>query len=338
LPGDLRDRLVGLPSCWSASALTSSRVPSWSGCSMAWLSVSAVSNTSRRPSSRPAPRRSGRRRRGPRRPPPAAAAPRRRSGGGVSGSGARRGGPGGRLICDGRRTPDWGERLVALVVQAGQARAYRRRTRAGSLGPLGGVGDADDVEQLHRPRPRLVLIDVLVGEDRLLKLPADRVHRVQAGYGVLEDHGDLLAPDLGLLLVGQLDQVLAAVVDLPRMRAERGSSPMMASEVTLLPEPDSPTMPSTCPGWRSKLTPRRRGRCRRRWGTRRSGRGPVAPAPRWLGWAAGREGWWPSGAHPRLGRVEGVAEAVADEVDDEGDDHDDQPATAGWWPPTGRSR
>ncbi len=30
----------------------------------------------------------------------------------------------------------------------------------------------------------------------------------------------------------------------------------MASEVTLLPEPDSPTIPSTCLGWRSKLTPR----------------------------------------------------------------------------------
>ncbi len=81
-------------------------------------------------------------------------------------------------------------------------------------GPVGGVGDADQVEQLHGPGPGLGFADVLVGQDRLLELPADRVHGVQAGHGVLEDHGDLLAPDSGLLLVGQPEQVAAAEVDL----------------------------------------------------------------------------------------------------------------------------
>ncbi len=38
--------------------------------------------------------------------------------------------------------------------------------------------------------------------------------------------------------------------------AVSGSRPMIASDVTDLPEPDSPTMPSTSPAARSKLTPR----------------------------------------------------------------------------------
>ena len=37
----------------------------------------------------------------------------------------------------------------------------------------------------------------------------------------------------------------------PVMRAERGSSPMTAIELTDLPDPDSPTMPSASPGLRT---------------------------------------------------------------------------------------
>jgi hypothetical protein len=45
----------------------------------------------------------------------------------------------------------------------------------------------------------------------------------------------------------------------PETRAVAGSRPAMASEVTLLPEPDSPTMPSTSFGWTSKSMPRTAG-------------------------------------------------------------------------------
>ena len=38
---------------------------------------------------------------------------------------------------------------------------------------------------------------------------------------------------------------------LPRL----GSNPMSASDVTDLPQPDSPTRPTVCPGWTSKETP-----------------------------------------------------------------------------------
>src|SRR5690625_7459150 len=47
-----------------------------------------------------------------------------------------------------------------------------------------------------------------------------------------------------------------ARVTSPPTWAFSDSRPMTAIEVTDLPDPDSPTVPSTCPGYRSKLTPR----------------------------------------------------------------------------------
>src|SRR5919106_1379972 len=95
------------------------------------------------------------------------------------------------------------------------------------------------------------------------------------------------------------------------MRAERGSSPMMASEVTLLPEPDSPTIPSTCPGWRSKLTPR-----------------TAWTMPSSVGNSTVRSLTWRTGSPSVRGGGRsgggGGLRAVADEVDGQGDDHDDQ--------------
>ena len=49
---------------------------------------------------------------------------------------------------------------------------------------------------------------------------------------------------------------LPSKVTLPVTTADLGSSPMMASEVTDFPEPDSPTTASTSPGRTSKLVPR----------------------------------------------------------------------------------
>ena len=45
----------------------------------------------------------------------------------------------------------------------------------------------------------------------------------------------------------------------PSRRASGGSRPLRASAVTLLPEPDSPTMPSTSPAPTSRSTPRTAG-------------------------------------------------------------------------------
>ena len=61
------------------------------------------------------------------------------------------------------------------------------------VGPLLGVRDADEVEHLDGPVPRLLLRDVVVGEHRLGQLPADGVHGVHRRHRVLEDHGDLAA-------------------------------------------------------------------------------------------------------------------------------------------------
>ena len=91
---------------------------------------------------------------------------------------------------------------------------------------------------------------------RLDQLPRDAQHRVQRGHRVLEHHGDLGAADVANLRLRQMHHVLAAErIVPPAIRAGSSSSRMMDLAVTLLPDPDSPTMPSVSPGRRSKLTP-----------------------------------------------------------------------------------
>ena len=87
-----------------------------------------------------------------------------------------------------------------------------------------------------------------MGPDRLGDLGADPHGRVQRPGRVLEHHRHVRAAVLAQLLVGQPDQLGA-----PENRAEPvttapgGSSPMTARQLTVLPEPDSPTMASVCP-------------------------------------------------------------------------------------------
>ena len=77
-------------------------------------------------------------------------------------------------------------------------------------------------------------------------------HRIERGHRLLEDHGDLPAADAAHLLLGQLQQLLAAV-EADRALGMRavpgGSSRITASAETDLPEPDSPTMATISPGW-----------------------------------------------------------------------------------------
>src|SRR5688500_4932743 len=99
----------------------------------------------------------------------------------------------------------------------------------------------------------------------------------------------------------------------PVMRAERGSRPITAIIVTLLPEPDSPTTPSTLPASMVRSTPRTAF-------TSPSCVGKVTVRS-WISRSACRDvGFTASLPHAVLLRVEGVTQAVADEVHAEADE------------------
>ena len=61
-------------------------------------------------------------------------------------------------------------------------------------GTLRCTGNADERQQVGRPALRLLLRDVVVGEDGLGELGPHAVHRVERGHRVLEHHGDLQTP------------------------------------------------------------------------------------------------------------------------------------------------
>ena len=68
--------------------------------------------------------------------------------------------------------------------------------------------DANQLQQLLGACPCIGLVLIGVQADDLHDLVADGVHRVQAGHGVLEDDGDLVAADLAeVLLLHVLDLV-----------------------------------------------------------------------------------------------------------------------------------
>ena len=118
--------------------------------------------------------------------------------------------------------------------------------------PLGRVRDPDDLEQIDDLGPPLRAADVLVDRDRLFDLLADLLHRVQRGERVLEHHRDLRTPELLDLLLRDPEHFLAPERTEPVIVAELGSRPRIAIDVTLLPDPDSPTMPSVSLWWTSK--------------------------------------------------------------------------------------
>ena len=81
------------------------------------------------------------------------------------------------------------------------------------VGALVGLRDAHLLEEADRLLQRLLGIEVLVKPQRLADLPAGLEDRVHGGHGILEDHRDLLAPDLLHLRVGGLGQVAPLVED-----------------------------------------------------------------------------------------------------------------------------
>ena len=125
--------------------------------------------------------------------------------------------------------------LVRIVVE----RASRRE------------GMRDQLEHLDRARLRACGEHwSSCSQDRLGDLLADRVHRVERGHRLLEDHRDLAAAQLRRISRSSRSSrsrpsnMHLAAGD----RAGRvGSRPMIDSAVTVLPQPDSPTMPSVSP-------------------------------------------------------------------------------------------
>ena len=76
-----------------------------------------------------------------------------------------------------------------------------------------GAGDAHLAQQVDGAVLRLGLRHFLVGADGLHDLVAHAVHRVERGHGLLEDHGDLLAPDFLQLPLAHFGDVRPLVAD-----------------------------------------------------------------------------------------------------------------------------
>ena len=118
-----------------------------------------------------------------------------------------------------------------------------------------GLRDADHVEHLEHSGVAAFFDDLVVRRYGLGQLAADRVHRVQRGHRVLEDHRDPLPRSRRNSLLRHRQQVrVRGTAPSPVICAFFGSRPITAIDDTDLPDPDSPTMPSTSPARRSNET------------------------------------------------------------------------------------
>src|SRR5881275_3043952 len=115
----------------------------------------------------------------------------------------------GRLVCD-QQVRVAGQRQRDHHALPHPARELMRVV----VDPLFRPRDSDLRQQVDRSPARLALLQVVVRVELLLDLPADRVHRVQRGHRVLEDHRDLLAADLAHRVLREAHQVAALVDDL----------------------------------------------------------------------------------------------------------------------------
>jgi hypothetical protein len=118
-------------------------------------------------------------------------------------------------------------------------------------------GDARQLEHFDGLLLGRVLIQALVENDSLYHLGRDLQKRVEGGHRILEDHGNLVAPYLTYLRLGHGEKILAVEKDLSPAILPGGVGMRLMTDrfVTLLPEPDSPTIPRVSPLCRSKLTP-----------------------------------------------------------------------------------
>ena len=92
--------------------------------------------------------------------------------------------------------------------------------------------------------------------DLLDDLLADLVDGIQRAHRVLEDHRDPGASDLAQLVLGRGDEVVPSNVAPPSNFAFGPRvSPISVIAVTVLPDPDSPTIATTSPGSTVNETP-----------------------------------------------------------------------------------
>ncbi len=82
------------------------------------------------------------------------------------------------------------------------------------LEPLVRIGDTHQLQHVLGLLQGLGPLHPLVGFEDLGDLKADGVDRVERGHRFLEDHGDVLAPDLAHVSLGLLQEVLAFEDDL----------------------------------------------------------------------------------------------------------------------------
>ena len=101
------------------------------------------------------------------------------------------------------------------------------------------------VEQVDRALPQVVLVRVVVHGDRLDDLVTDAVHRIRARSARpgRSSRCGRRAPVAAASRSGRAGS-RPSKRTWPVIVAVSGSSPRIASDVTDLPEPDSPTMPS----------------------------------------------------------------------------------------------
>ena len=141
---------------------------------------------------------------------------------------------------DHRPLPHAARELVRVVVDA-------------PLGPR----DPDQAEQLDRPlRAPAARATSSCTLDHLRDLPADPVVRMQARERILEDHRDPGAAHRAQLLGGHGEQVAPLEQRAARDASRPASARRSSGAATLLPEPDSPTMPSVRPRSTANETPR----------------------------------------------------------------------------------
>ena len=135
--------------------------------------------------------------------------------------------------------------------RSSRAGACRPRTRAGT-GPRAAAdrGSPTSSSSSIGAVPRRRLGDVPMGLDRLDQLRSDLVERMQRRQRVLEDHRDRRPPRIARSSsLASFSRSRPSNIDPAARPARPGSavSPRVVSDETVLPEPDSPTMPERLP-------------------------------------------------------------------------------------------
>ena len=118
--------------------------------------------------------------------------------------------------------------------------------------------DADQAEQLRRARARAARGPAAALDQHLLDLPADAVDRVERVHRALRDEGDLAPAQRACARAPAGGAGRGPRTGPGRRRSARCSrhhAHQSRARRVVLPQPDSPTSPTTSPRWTAKLAP-----------------------------------------------------------------------------------